>query len=374
MESPESPPDGKLDWGIAYIPLLSATTFTYAAISSSRQVTINFRRARMSAAPLLIPSESPLTLTPTPTSTPTAPSPPTVLTSLHEHDEDEVSWATGFSRRRSLAQLASINTRAADRRADHLLPLLSPIAQSAQSSPDRAYFPGQQKSLEGIAIRSFCLGVMLALSVTAVILTLVFTSSPLWRLPFFIGALSTFHFLEFWTTAKYNTPVANIGSFLLTANWPAYAIAHMMASLECLTTKLLFPNRSWAPLYSGHFILLCGFIMVIGGQFVRSAAMVQAGQSFNHTVQYRKKDSHNLVTTGLYSFLRHPAYFGFFYWGIGTQMVLGNPFCFVGYTIVLWQFFSKRVRHEEALLVRFFGDEYINYKNKVGTLMPFVGS
>ncbi|OTA95832.1 hypothetical protein M434DRAFT_393480 [Hypoxylon sp. CO27-5] len=250
----------------------------------------------------------------------------------------------------------------------------SPDAQSAQSFPEKAYYPGHSKSLEGIAIRSFCLGIALALSVVSVVLILVFTSSPLWRLPFFIAALSTFHFLEFWTTAKYNTPVANIGSFLLTANWPAYAIAHTAAMVECLFTHLVFPNRSWAPFYSGHIILLLGFVFVFIGQFVRSAAMIQAGQSFNHTIQHHKKDSHALVTTGLYSFLRHPAYFGFFYWGIGTQMVLGNPICFIGYTIVLWQFFSKRVRHEEALLIRFFGEDYINYKKRVGTLMPFIGN
>ncbi|XXH05009.1 secretory subunit [Hypoxylon texense] len=324
----------------------------------------------------MLTADSPSTAstpTPTPTPTPTTPS-LAGLTPLYEHRDDDVSWATGFnSRRRSLAKLASINTRANNRDADNLLPLLSPVAQSAQATPEKAYLPGQPKSLEGIAIRSFCLGIALALSVVATAATLVYTSSPLWRLPFFVGALSTFHFLEFWTTAKYNTPVANIGSFLLTANWPAYAIAHMAASFECAFTKLLFPNRNWAPLYSGHILLLLGLIMVVVGQFVRSAAMIQAGQSFNHTVQHRKKDSHNLVTTGLYSLMRHPAYFGFFYWGIGTQMVLGNPFCFVAYTIVLWQFFSKRVRHEEALLVRFFGDDYINYKRRVGTLIPFVG-
>ncbi|KAI3336676.1 isoprenylcysteine carboxyl methyltransferase [Xylariaceae sp. AK1471] len=249
----------------------------------------------------------------------------------------------------------------------------SPVAQSAQMTPDRAYLPGQPKSLEGIAIRSFYLGVALALSVVAMISILIFTSSPLWRVPYFIGALSTFHFLEFWTTAKYNTSVANIGSFLLTANWPAYAIAHVSASLECLLTNLLFPNRAWAPFYSGHILLLLGFLLVFVGQTARSAAMVQAGQSFNHTIQNKKKDNHELVTTGLYSFLRHPAYFGFFYWGIGTQLVLGNPICFVAYTIVLWRFFALRVKHEEALLVRFFGGDYTDYKKRVGTGIPFIG-
>ncbi|GAP87768.2 putative protein-S-isoprenylcysteine O-methyltransferase [Rosellinia necatrix] len=248
----------------------------------------------------------------------------------------------------------------------------SPGAPNAHARPDHAYLPGQAKSLEGIAIRSFCLGATLCLSVITMIATFSFTASPLWRLPFFFSALSTFHFLEFWTTAKYNTAVANIGSFLLTANWPAYAIAHVVASLECLLTSLLFPNRAWAPFYSGHILLLLGFILVVMGQTARSLAMAQAGRSFNHTIQRKKKDDHTLVTTGVYSFLRHPAYFGFFYWGVGTQLVLGNPICFVGYVIVLWKFFSSRIESEEVDLVRFFEDDYIDYRKRVGTGIPFI--
>ncbi|KAI0528050.1 putative isoprenylcysteine carboxyl methyltransferase [Xylaria bambusicola] len=248
----------------------------------------------------------------------------------------------------------------------------SPRVPNAQLRPDLAYFPGHSKSLEGIAIRSFCLGITLAVSVTAIILILSLTASPLWRIPFFFGALSAFHFLEFWTTAKYNTSVAKIESFLLTANWPAYAIAHVAASLECLVTKLFFPNRAWAPFYSGHILLLLGFILVILGQAVRSLAMIQAGTSFNHTIQRKKKDDHELVTTGIYSFLRHPAYFGFFYWGIGSQLVLGNPICFVGYLIVLWRFFATRIKSEEGDLVQFFGDDYTDYKKRVGTGIPLI--
>ncbi|KAI1822302.1 putative isoprenylcysteine carboxyl methyltransferase [Xylaria intraflava] len=249
----------------------------------------------------------------------------------------------------------------------------SPGVPNAQMTPDSVFFSGQAKSLEGIAIRSFCLGVAFTLSVVTMISTVFLTSSPLWRLPFFIGALSTFHFLEFWTTAKYNTSVANIDSFLLTANWPAYAIAHMAALFECTLTALLFPNRAWAPFYSGHVLLFFGFILVFVGQTARSLAMAQAGKSFNHTIQRKKKDDHELVTTGVYSFVRHPAYFGFFYWGVGTQLVMGNPICFTAYAIVLWQFFASRVRDEEGELVRFFGDEYTKYRKRVGTGMPFVG-
>ncbi|KAI1813927.1 isoprenylcysteine carboxyl methyltransferase [Poronia punctata] len=250
----------------------------------------------------------------------------------------------------------------------------SPAAPSAQIPTIRLgeLCSGQRMSLEGIALQAFSLGISLALATSLMGSILLFTSSPLWRIPFFIAALSTFHFLEFWTTAKYNTPVANVNSFLLMANWPSYQIAHVAAMLECLITNLLFPNRAWAPFYTGHILLLLGLVLVIMGQIARSAAMIQAGRSFNHVIQMRKKDDHELITTGLYSFMRHPSYSGFFFWGIGTQLVLGNPICFVAYTAVLWRFFSTRVRHEEEVLSVHFGEAYRTYKKHVGSGVPFV--
>lgn len=228
-------------------------------------------------------------------------------------------------------------------------------------------------SLSGISLRAFILGITTSLGVLSTILILLLTTSPLWRIPFFLGALSTFHFLEFWTTATVNTREANISAFLLTANWPAYPIAHTLACIECLVSNVFFPQRNWAPWGSAQLLMLVGLVMVATGQVVRSAAMLHAGKSFNHTVQTRKADTHTLVTTGVYGILRHPSYFGFFYWGLGTQLVLGNVFCFMGYGYVLWMFFSSRVRVEERKLIEFFGDDYVRYRKRVGTMIPFVG-
>jgi hypothetical protein len=61
-------------------------------------------------------------------------------------------------------------------------------------------------------------------------------------------------------------------------------------------------------------------------------------------VQSKHQAGHVLVKSGLYGYLRHPSYFGFFWWGLGTQLVLGNAVCFVGYALVLWRFFSSRIR------------------------------
>jgi protein-S-isoprenylcysteine O-methyltransferase len=286
-------------------------------------------------------------------------------------DQGRPGWATSKGRRISLQSLQLPAIRHV-KDADDLLPIASPL--SARPSLDKMYTSGRPKSLEGIALRSFCLGITLTLSVVVVFSTLLFTSSPLWRVPFFFAALSTFHFLEFWTTAKYNTKEAKIESFLLTSNWPMYFIAHCSATVECLFTKLLWPNRSWAPLYTGPILLLIGLILVFVGQFVRATAMVQAGPSFNHIVQEKKKEDHELVTTGIYGVMRHPSYFGFFYWGIGTQLVLGNPICFLAYAFVLWRFFQRRIRVEEQSMEKqkFFGENYAEYRKRVPTMIPFI--
>lgn len=241
-----------------------------------------------------------------------------------------------------------------------------------ETSPLKPFFPGQPKSLAGIALRAFCLGISFAVSLVAVGYILVFTDSPIWRVPFFLLALSAFHFLEFWTTAQENTLIASIDSFLLTANWPSYAIAHSAAFLECFLVCFFFPDRRWAPFHTGSLLLISGLLMTLVGQVVRSAAMLHAGASFNHHVQSKKAASHTLVTSGIYSIFRHPSYFGFFYWGLGTQLVLGNAICFFAYAAVLWMFFSKRIKHEESKLVEFFKDDYINYRKRVGTKMPFI--
>lgn len=257
-----------------------------------------------------------------------------------------------------------------NRRQDHG----SRHSESSSESPARLspYAPHQPKSLSGIALRAFCLGFALATGTISTVLILVYTSSPLWRLPFFLSALSTFHFLEFWTTAAYNTPQADVKSFLLTANWPAYAIAHAAAFLECLFSNLLFPARAWAPLHSGPVLLLLGLVATAVGQAVRSAAMAKAGQSFNHVVQQKRGREHVLVTSGVYAALRHPSYFGFFWWALGTQLVMGNALCFCAYAVMLWTFFNRRIRHEEELLVSFFGEDYVDYRKRVGTRIPFI--
>lgn len=101
--------------------------------------------------------------------------------------------------------------------------------------------------------------------------------------------------------------------------------------------------------------------MVLVGQALRSTAMIHASTNFSHSVALHKRDAHRLVTDGVYrsgvfsfyvyslpsttfSWFRHPSYAGFYYWALGTQLVLQNPLTFVLFTILLWRFFYYRTR------------------------------
>ncbi|CCK69548.1 protein-S-isoprenylcysteine carboxyl O-methyltransferase KNAG_0C04460 [Huiozyma naganishii CBS 8797] len=216
-----------------------------------------------------------------------------------------------------------------------------------------------------IAKISFGLGILLGCSL-GFLFTLQFKSFNI-----YIISLATFHFLEYYVTAKYNPKKVHADSFLL-KNGIEYIGAHTFASLECLMEYWICPN-----LKTGHsplrkIIFVVGLLMVVLGQLVRSISMRQAGRSFSHVVKVEKENDHKLVQDGLYSVFRHPSYFGFFWWALGTQLILFNPISLILFCFVLWRFFNKRIKFEERHLIEFFGSSYIQYKKNVKVWIPFI--
>ncbi|KAG2367281.1 Isoprenylcysteine carboxyl methyltransferase family-domain-containing protein [Suillus spraguei] len=223
---------------------------------------------------------------------------------------------------------------------------------------------------------SFLLGSIFSLGLT---LFLTGGISDRWwatyQLGFFLAAWSGFHWGEFAVTAGWNRDKCSVDSFLLD-NGAMYHIANGSALVEYLIILYLKPS-----LKAYHYISTIeneantsplGVIMVIIGQTLRASAMIQASTNFSHIVALRKLPSHRLVTNGIYSVFRHPSYAGFFYWALGTQLVLQNPISSIGFMLVLWRFFSRRIKVEEKALVNFFGEEYENYRRRVSTNIPFI--
>jgi protein-S-isoprenylcysteine O-methyltransferase len=256
----------------------------------------------------------------------------------------------------------------------------------AQNLPfDPSLLPDGRRSLSSIAFQAFGLGFTLAGCLIATTYCVI-SRNPIWRLPAFFACLSIFHFLEFWTTAKFNMPAARASSFLL-RNGKAYTIAHLLATIEIITSY-------WFPSYQvflvGWLSITIGVVVVVLGQLLRSSAMAEAGTNFNHTPAKMKKEGHVLVTAGVYTYLRHPSYCAFFWWAIGTQILVGNKVSLLGFAFVLWNFFKRRIQGElvfvdrsldccankctaeEITLVQFFGMDYEEYRKRTITGIPFV--
>ena len=257
------------------------------------------------------------------------------------------------------------------------------VARPSLTSFDPSFMVGGSKALSGISSRAFCLGITFGIMTVATI-QLAYLQMSSWRATSFIATLSIFHFLEFYATARYNPSDAKLSSFLLASNGSAYNIAHTSALIEFWVRKWLESSDkpSWPrlaptlpillPTLSPALPLILGSTLVAVGQGVRTAAMVEAGKSFNHVVQSRKREDHVLVQSGVYRVLRHPSYFGFFWWGLGTQLVLGNRICFLAYAVILWKFFATRIAREEQFLVTFFGQSYVRYRERTPVLIPFI--
>ncbi|RLN89453.1 hypothetical protein BBJ28_00019902 [Nothophytophthora sp. Chile5] len=183
---------------------------------------------------------------------------------------------------------------------------------------------------------------------------------------FYALALGFFHLAEFMLTAAYRPETVSYESFLLNHSHE-YHLAVLLGCVEFWLEVYFVPGWKLHPL-----VRPVGLGLVCLGQFFRVAAMSTAASNFSHRIEYLKRKEHQLVTHGVYHFVRHPSYLGWFWWIVGSQVLLANPVCAIGYSFVAWTFFRDRIPYEEHLLLGFFPNEYPAYKARTISGIPFV--
>jgi protein-S-isoprenylcysteine O-methyltransferase Ste14 len=92
------------------------------------------------------------------------------------------------------------------------------------------------------------------------------------------------------------------------------------------------------------------------------------GRNWSVTLEIREQ--HALVTTGIYSRLRHPMYSAFWLWALAQALLLPNwvagPAGLVGFGTL----FFFRIGREERLMAETFGDEYRRYMERTDRVVP----
>ena len=81
-----------------------------------------------------------------------------------------------------------------------------------------------------------------------------------------------------------------------------------------------------------------------------------------------------LVTSGPYSHVRNPMYFGRFFVGLGFTVMIQIPVLLAAYVVLFVLYAHARVGREEARLHSIFGDDYARYCSEVPRWLPRVRS
>lgn len=244
--------------------------------------------------------------------------------------------------------------------------LHNPDLQSNSRDNRYAQYDPTKVDLSIVAIKSLSLGILILANITIMVLNacnIIAVGPTITRINGYLIFILIFHLLEFLSTCLFNNSETDDDSFIL--NDTDLHIVHAVSIFEMLGKAWLFPSFVFdLPIF--------GLCVVILGQFSRTLAMYTAKESFNHYIQREHSNKHKLVTWGVYKYSRHPSYFGFFWWFIGTQLWLGNLVVLILGAFKLWNFFNTRIEFEEKFLINFFGQDYTNYKSKVKTGIPFI--
>ena len=115
---------------------------------------------------------------------------------------------------------------------------------------------------------------------------------------------------------------------------------------------------------TAHIVLqFTGVVITMFGVLAFIVSVTQMKENWRAGVQ--KEEKTNLVTTGIYSISRNPAFLGFDLMYIGILFSFFNWFlCFAtGFAVVF--FHLQIVNVEEDFLIKAFGNEYLQYKSKV---------
>jgi protein-S-isoprenylcysteine O-methyltransferase len=249
----------------------------------------------------------------------------------------------------------------------NLKPLLEPKGRKESTTIDghqmnlNEEHPHSNLNLFIVILYSLLLGILFSVGLSFIDGKLESHFVPL---GFYIILLSSFHFSEFFVTSLTNPATLSNSSFLIDQS-SAYVIAISSSFVEYLVEAYLISDFK-----KFNVVSMIGLVMAICGELVRKSAMITAGKNFTHYISVSKSPHHELITHGIYSVFRHPSYAGWFYWAIGSQIMLLNPICVVLFTVISYKFFKDRISYEEALLIKFFKDDYVNYKKKVRLWMP----
>jgi len=138
----------------------------------------------------------------------------------------------------------------------------------------------------------------------------------------------------------------------------------MIGIILVIIQFLLIISISILGLIQGQASIFRNIGMILG---IAVGTMALYGMKFSMSVLPNPKNGQGLIESGIYKFIRHPAYLG--------VLIFTGSFIASWATLIMWLFLLFvlliKIRLEENLLQEKFVD-YKNYKKRTKMLIPFI--
>lgn len=133
-------------------------------------------------------------------------------------------------------------------------------------------------------------------------------------------------------------------------------LIELVGCLVIIAIGLLFPDPK---ILFRPFTNMLGFVLIVGGLWLH-----RLSHSVHKQVHQETEKIEELITTEVYSKIRHPGYLGLILAFIGVPFVWGPVSLFIPAFLFSYQLYTG-AKKEEELLKNKFGKEFEDYIKKV---------
>jgi Putative protein-S-isoprenylcysteine methyltransferase len=126
------------------------------------------------------------------------------------------------------------------------------------------------------------------------------------------------------------------------------------------------------PIWTRWTGLVLGLISIALNAWSHKTLSQKLGEDFDPMLRLLKVPA--LVTDGPYAKMRHPIYLAFLLMQISALLLTSNWLIGLSGLAIIISVIAIRVPEEEKMLIEQFGDEYRNYMEKTGSLLPKPGA
>jgi len=137
----------------------------------------------------------------------------------------------------------------------------------------------------------------------------------------------------------------------------------LLVLTEC-TAVLLALSLRFQPLLMFNMQIL-GLILTGVGYFLFIWSVIVRGWL---AVSWAMTKDHRLVTWGPYRYVRHPSYLGYFLMFVGLFFLWPSPLTL--FPLMAIPGYLRVTIEEERLLMRRFGDQFLEYQRRTGRFIP----